>query len=193
MRTPNNDVILDHVIFKWGNPLAWRRNINARLVVSVQIRKNGADACYRPCYSSRIIGIYRWLDKWWVHRNRTAANIAITNFVSLSLIGERSGERLHVTLRADPPLSGPICVDNNITFTCLVRNADYQHHYQYQWSVDGDTPKIGNQSFTLQVTSQSVVNVTCEVYAHQNGGNEIQYGASSVTVQPNGKPPIHQK
>ena len=174
------------------NPVVWRCSIKAHLVVSVQTRKNGVHACYHPCYSSRIIGIYRRLDKWWVHWNRTAANIAITNFVSLYLIGERSGERLHVTLQADPPLIGPICVDNNITFMCLVRNADYQHHYQYQWTVDRGNPKIDNQSFTLQVTSQSVINVTCEVYAHQNGGNKIQYGVGSITVQPNGKI-IHQK
>ena len=100
------------------------------------------------------------------------------------------GERLHVTIRADPPLSGPICVDKTVNFTCLVFNEESLHQYQYQWSIDGDTPKIGNQSFTLQVTSRSATNVTCEVYAHQNGGTKVQYGANGVTVQPNGKPII---
>lgn len=100
------------------------------------------------------------------------------------------GERLHVTIRADPPLSGPICVGSTVNFMCLVFNADYlhQYEYQYQWSTDGGTPKIGNQSFTVQVTSLSATNVTCEVYARQIGGTKVQYGATGVTVQPTGKP-----
>ena len=97
------------------------------------------------------------------------------------------GERLYVTIGADPPLSDPICVDKKITFTCHVRNADRLGHCEFQWSIDGDTAKIGNQSYALQIPSRSVINVTCEVYAWQDGSRAVQYGAGTITIHPNGK------
>ena len=91
-----------------------------------------------------------------------------------------------MTISADTPLHEQICAGEPITFTCHVRNSDHLHQYQYQWSIDEDTAKIGDQMYTIQVPSQSVINITCEVYARLND-TISGYGTNNITVQPSGK------
>ena len=98
------------------------------------------------------------------------------------------GDRLRVTISASPPLNGEICVGETIAFTCHVLNSDHHQQYQYQWSIDEEIPTIGDHTYTIQVPSQSVFNVTCGVYARLNDTNNTTYGANTITVQPSGKP-----
>ena len=97
------------------------------------------------------------------------------------------GDALNVTISADPPLDGLICVDKNITFTCKVPNVA---GVQYQWSIGDGQPKIGTNTYPLRVSSLSTITVTCGVYVNVRGVStqyETQYGKDTVTVQPTGK------
>ena len=58
---------------------------------------------------------------------------------------------------------------------------------QYQWQIDGDESKIHNHTYTMQHSSLSIHNVTCEVYATYSNGN-IANGINSITFQTNGEP-----
>jgi len=94
-----------------------------------------------------------------------------------------------VTISANPPLSGLICVDKQITFTCHVNNVD--RVLQYQWSINEGAPKIGDQTYTMIIHSQSVINVTCEVYVQVN--STTSFGSNSVIVHPTGEPKFLHK
>ena len=89
-----------------------------------------------------------------------------------------------MTISANPPLSGLICVDKQIIFTCHVNNVDSVP--QYQWSINEGVPKFSDQTYTMIIHSQSVTNVTCEVYVKVNG--KKSFGSNSVIVQATGEP-----
>ena len=108
--------------------------------------------------------------------------VSILNLANWHDDSEFAGDELSMTISSNPPLSGLICADKNITFTCHVLN---ETPLQYQWSIDGDKPKIGDKTYTMRSPSRLFV-VTCEVYARQSTA-AIQYGSTNVTVQPNSK------
>ena len=89
-----------------------------------------------------------------------------------------------MTISADPPLHSLICVDKSIVFTCKVTNVAEGASIQYQWSIGDGKPTIGDNTFSMLVSSLSTITVTCEAYVR---GVSTQYGKDTVTIKPTGK------
>jgi len=101
-------------------------------------------------------------------------------------VNDFTGDKLNITISANPPLSSTICVGETITLTCHVNNQNNVRVKQYQWSVDEDVPTIGSQTYTMKIPSQSVINVTCGVYAYVTNNNMV-FGSNNVILYPAGQ------
>ena len=80
-----------------------------------------------------------------------------------------------------------ICVGRFITFAAGYDAPINVANIQYQWSNNGGGPGGGNNRvYTVEVYSQSIIIVTCEVFVDLTNGTKINESLS-IPIQPNGK------
>ena len=111
-----------------------------------------------------------------------------------SVYGCLVGVECTVTISSTPPLDSLICVGRFVVFTVAYTpdhdNVSVHEVLGYRWFIDG-TPKIdaNNRTHTnVDVVSQHIINVTCEVFVklNHNGTPELKE-SKSVYIQPYGK------
>jgi len=96
-----------------------------------------------------------------------------------------TGESLNVTISADVPLNGEICVGQLVNFSCSI-SSDFIA-IRHQWIVGNNEAVVGGSKRTVQVLSE--MKITCIVTAiHKQDQLDAHVTArSSVVASPGGK------
>ena len=100
-----------------------------------------------------------------------------------------------VTISFTPPLNGLICVGRTVALTVAYTsdNGSVHKFLGYRWSIDGKPKMDANNCVhtNVEVISQQIINVTCEVFVKLNNNRLVLKENKSLYIQPNGKHHVH--